>query len=611
MNYYELNMKLLKQNSKTIYQQVKNDISEQDINYVEANSKNEIVLVKDDSKVNMHSVYDTNFEMKKMFSELTGDEKVIIIFGLGEGHAIKYIKENCKTVEKIIVIEPDIDWFKIFITYNNLIDFVKGISISFILNKPAQFVGNEVGKYIYDTTTKVVFHLSYRIVYDQYYKKMMESLKTHVMMRAGNYSFRRNALDAVTVNFISNLKYGYWGSECIESIFKDKPLLVVAAGPSLNKNMHLIREMLDKAIIVAAGSAIKILDTHGITPHFRIAFDPFSAEKKVVENLTDENVPLLYSYNLYYEIAENYKGEKIVLDFGSDTGKLYLNRKKKQDRKVIQTASSIAVSAVDMGIKYGSSKIIIIGFDASFAPDKMYADGIGDRDKEIKSKLERPDIFEATDIYGNRVYTNKGFTMNKVGLEVILEANPQVNFINATEGGLPIKGSTNMTLETVIKEELMQSFNLRETLNLESESISLSKYKDEVKVDLKEMLSDIEDIEQINNRRIKLLKKLHKYFESSKKMNQISRELENMKSFETDLEDILFYKHYVRINLKSIFDAVNDSTRYYGFDLNEKNRVGLEKILKKSTELKIYSQFLKRVINAEIEGNLVEIISLT
>jgi len=609
MNYYNVNLELLKKTSKMLYRQITIEKPINDLQLEKTEDGSAYIMKRNNNTVNMHSLYDVEYEMKKMFLTKEGNEKTIILFGLGEGHALKYIKKNLPCVEKVLVVEPSLQWYRIFLENHSLMEYVKGLSVSFLVNRSSEFIGNEVGKYINDSHTKMIYHLSYRVIFKEYYDSMMLAIKNNVIMKMGNYSFRRSSLDAVTMNFVHNMKYGYLDSEVIEDILKNKPLLVVAAGPSLDKNMHLINRLKDKAVVVAVGSAIKILDSNGIIPHFRMAFDPFLAEKKVVDSLVVKDVPLIFSYNLFIEILPNYEGPKIAVDIGSDHGKAYLNHKWGKKKKNIQSASSIAISAVDMGVKYGSSKIIIIGFDAAFSPDKLYADGVGEtRAEEISRKLKQPGIYESEDIYGNKVLTTKGFYMNKIGLEIVIKGNPSKLFIDATEGGLPVEGSVIKTLQEVIDEDLLEKFNIEGKLKFEDLGYSADEFRNRQRDMLSVMIEEIDEVERINNSRIKRLKKLKKYHESSIKTQFIVRELEGFKEYDESLKKVDLYQWLILNNLKSHFDAVADATRYNGFDIHTKNAKKIEKYLKISGELHRYCLFFRNILQLELEGKLYDAI---
>lgn len=51
------------------------------------------------------------------------------------------------------------------------------------------------------------------------------------------------------------------------------PAIIVSAGPSLDKNVHLLNGLKDKALIIACGSTMSALNHHGVVPHILLATD--------------------------------------------------------------------------------------------------------------------------------------------------------------------------------------------------------------------------------------------------------------------------------------------------------------------------------------------------
>lgn len=83
----------------------------------------------------------------------------------------------------------------------------------------------------------------------------------------------------------------FFSIRSIKGIAKEKPLLFIAAGPSLTSNLEIIRKLIaeDRIIAVVGGSAIRVLSQAGIYPQFSLAFDPTDREyTKVFSFISDE-----------------------------------------------------------------------------------------------------------------------------------------------------------------------------------------------------------------------------------------------------------------------------------------------------------------------------------
>lgn len=93
-------------------------------------------------------------------------------------------------------------------------------------------------------------------------------------------------------------------AESLKGFATGKPILFLGAGPSLTDNLDLVKEIIDndKAIVIAGGSANRVLCHHAIFPHFGLVFDSKESEYDVVfSKLTESylnNVPFITTTGL-------------------------------------------------------------------------------------------------------------------------------------------------------------------------------------------------------------------------------------------------------------------------------------------------------------------------
>ena len=102
------------------------------------------------------------------------------------------------------------------------------------------------------------------------------------------------------------------------SLSNDKPTLLIAAGPSLTKNIKWLKENQDKFILVAIGATYKKLFDNGITPDIVTTVDPkFHILDKTHFNFEDvkllKNTIVLASINTPTKILDRFNQEKLFL----------------------------------------------------------------------------------------------------------------------------------------------------------------------------------------------------------------------------------------------------------------------------------------------------------
>ena len=117
----------------------------------------------------------------------------------------------------------------------------------------------------------------------------------------------------VAKNLLANLKHlikAYKTVQYAGKIPKEVPGIVVAAGPSLNKNIEELKKAKGKAFIIATDTAMKPLLNAGIIPDMYAVVDgkkPLSLIK--IEGAQD--IPLLCTIVAASEVLDYHKGKKI------------------------------------------------------------------------------------------------------------------------------------------------------------------------------------------------------------------------------------------------------------------------------------------------------------
>jgi len=68
----------------------------------------------------------------------------------------------------------------------------------------------------------------------------------------------------------------------------------VATGPSLNKNIHLLKGLENKAVICAVDASLRVMRRHNLKPHLVTSLERVLPTAKLFEGLTKEDVEGVY-----------------------------------------------------------------------------------------------------------------------------------------------------------------------------------------------------------------------------------------------------------------------------------------------------------------------------
>ncbi len=406
----------------------------------------------------LHSLYNREREFKEMFRDVPERVTRLIIFGLGDGEILKYIKKKYLRLEHLVIIEPHGTVVERFLKYNKLeeaFDCFK--KVSFLVNYSQETLVYELNNILNTAATlesynSVVGLFAYQIAYGEYYRSIIQGALRALRFYRVNKATKETYRSLWLVNFWRNLRHAEVDLDMFKSVFAGRPAIVVSAGPSLNKNVALLEHLRDKALIIAVGSAMTILEKRGITPHFRIAVDAVKENELLFQTIDTKKCPLIYSDQVYYETVDNYQGPKVHMTLSGITKTSYLFEKAKWRFMEVRSGFSVANVAFDMLLKFKCSTVILMGQDLCYTEGRMHAHGSWDAEfdeKQVHNEVETVNIF------GEKVYTDRPFLGMKMLFENLSKAySSDVKLINATEGGLEIEGMLHKPLAEVEEQDL-------------------------------------------------------------------------------------------------------------------------------------------------------------
>lgn len=419
---------------------------------------NVVKIIRDDKTIYIGSKYNMQREIENFLAHLD-DEKVntILVFGLGSGEHIKRLLER-NTFAKIYVFEPDEDIF----------DKVKNSQIcGEIFNADDVYVEkydkNEFERLINSIITevnleyfKIMSFANYRFVFAEEYKDFLKTIKKKVvharLSKNTKLVFSELWFDAFVRNML-NLKDAI-SVNALKNVYDGKTAVIVSAGPSLEKNVHLLKGKEDGLIIITGGRTVGTLLSYGIKPDFVCVIDPVETTYKLMEKYLYLDVPLIFYEGTNADVVEKYKGKKIFY-----AREAFVKRFLRRDIDTLLSGGSVAITCLGLAIYLGCKNIIFIGQDLAFTDDKLHAsNAILEFEK---NKVEKETIL-VKGIDGNPVRTDYSLNTFREIIESIIQVYSERNYINATEGGAHIEGTKVMELEEAISEFYCKDLDKKE-----------------------------------------------------------------------------------------------------------------------------------------------------
>ncbi len=520
MSVFEKNLSLLKSCQPHVFNKLNAYIRGE---YVPLNNSIERIALanQDDIIINMlvtcngsgHLICDHEDPISQAYNWIDRyvdpSSKADIVFGLGFGYHIEVLITSFKN-RRVTVIEPDMELFYQILKVRNMEFIITKADI--FVDEPVDAILGKLNTLLWDADKGGIQCQPFE-VYGEMFPKLWDDLREKFLKTAHNFN-----VDISTIRLFgelwvhNNIKNASrlceasnaWG---LAGNFRNIPGILVSAGPSLSKNVHLLKELKSKAVIMAAGTAVNVLERYGVTPHFMVGTDGTEGEAEIHKKVQSRDIYFIYSNQVATGSVESYKGPKYFMNFPVD---VYSERFLKYagiHSELFASGPSVANTCFDLLLKMGCNPIILVGQDLAFTGGIKYAgEEVQGQAHDDSADYEKKGYTLTKDIYGQDIYTRADFMSMKNWFEMYFEkAKDMVDIINATEGGLNIGFARNDTLGSVIRKGSFREVDIESKIR---EIYKSNLFGEEVKNKLKayneSIYQEIERLSQCSKRQKKL-----------------------------------------------------------------------------------------------------------
>lgn len=384
-----------------------------------------IQVLFNNKKMVLHSKYDPLKEatiwVEKEIKQLSNNSSVLVI-GLGAGYHIEKLSKTLPST-KIIVLEFNeqlFNWVKLSPFYVSLkklqnVEVKLGSSLS---TKEKEMLFSNIN------AENILIHKSGLDLLPKEFLGIKATLEDLKMQKSSlqvhephlNQNLQQNIL-------LKNEGIGKWRDK-----FEGRPMILVSAGPSLDKQLPLLKKIYDEGyfIIGSVGTAVKSLLNADIKPHFFSIIDPGPGTLTQIKDISLSTTPLFYLSTAYYETIKLHDGPKYI--FYQHSSK----PEQLENHPLISTGGSVANALFDLMVYFGGKTIALIGQDLAFTYQKTHA-----QSTESKRNITLHENTKFTLDYTQKkqVPTAANLLYYKKWFENYAKRHPSLTLLNCTEGG--------------------------------------------------------------------------------------------------------------------------------------------------------------------------------
>ncbi|EJG9887843.1 motility associated factor glycosyltransferase family protein, partial [Campylobacter jejuni] len=537
-------------------------------------SKFELILGKDNLDINLKDTsiknngggYNENLLYQDPIKELqtmlnTYNDKyllypVLYFYGFGNGILFKALLQN-KNHQHIVVFEKDIEIIWIMF---HILDFSHELQNSRLMvlqtsSLDIEFFSNFCSSKPFFQFSRIYFLELMSHYYERFHedilglnKKLAENFKNSIVFH-GN-----DPLDALQgiEQFVYNLPSMITHPSYKELLSKRKGIsdtaIIVSTGPSLTKQLPLLKKYASKATIFCADSSYPILAKHGIKPDYVCMLERTEITAEFFNHdfgEFDKDIVFVCAGVVHPKAIEYLKDRNLVITQKVLAFPYYINLK---DFSYAAVGFSVAHTLSYLATYLSHKNIIFIGQDLAYAEN-----GNSHPDDYQNSANYESQMYEhiLTTAYGGngKVETHSIWLLFKNWFENEMIPNTRkmgITTYNCTEGGARIEGTIEKPFlwacENLLHKDLNKPFEKLEPLSLNKQNEFLLKayYKVCKSIehcrDFSKILSN--DFEKIQSVYLSLNEKEEYLNLAIEKIDEFKNKLEDIKQMQ-DLYEIL------------------------------------------------------------------------
>ncbi|ELH6505330.1 motility associated factor glycosyltransferase family protein [Campylobacter jejuni] len=545
-------------------------------------SKFELILGKDNLDINLKDTSDNTFLYENVIDELntmlnTYNDKyllypVLYFYGFGNGILFKALLQN-KNHQHIVVFEKDIEIIWIMF---HILDFSHELQSARLMilqtsSLDIEFFSNFCSSKPFFQFSRIYFLELMSHYYERFHedilglnKKLAENFKNSIV------SHGNDPLDALQgiEQFVYNLPQMITHPSYKELLSKRKGIsdtaIIVSTGPSLTKQLPLLKKYANKATIFCADSSYPILAKHGIKPDYVLSLERIPLTSEFFNNdfgEFDKDIVFIvksvtHPHTIKY-LQKNNRAFILVSTYAS-----FIQYLKLDYFGYFNMGFSVAHMACYLSLHLNHKNIIFIGQDLAYAEN-----GNSHPDDYQNSANYESQMYEhiLTTAYGGngKVETHHVWLMFKQNLEQDIKKIQKyldTKVYNCTEGGARIKGAIEKPFlwacENLLDKDLNKPFEKLEPLSLNKQNEFLLKayYK---------VCKSIEHCRDFNDNFIKVYDKIKNSFMS----------LQNSQKNEIFIQEIIQDIDKTKTQIDELYNTQKDLIQILGplltqFELN-------------------------------------------
>ncbi|MFW5682660.1 MAG: motility associated factor glycosyltransferase family protein [Phycisphaeraceae bacterium] len=509
-------------------------------------------LERDGRRLTLASRYDPEKEAGKLLGEIDRREVACVaLLGMGVGHHVRKAVADAGPHDAVVVYEPELGVLRAVL---EKMDHSRWLG-----DRRVQLFAADAGRsrltQKLEPIAATVIQGARVIVHPPSRQRAGQELARFNEAFTDTLAYCRTTIATALVNasrtcrnLVSNLPWYAAGATTneLKHAAKGKPAVLVAAGPSLVKNVDLLADpdVRRQVVVISTQTTLRPLLDRGIRPDYVTALDYSPISSRFYEGLPDlDDVALVAEPKAHNAILRGFPGP-IRIAHNELNDKLL--GELARPIEPLKSGATVAHLSFYLAQHLGCDPIVFIGQDLGFSDGLYYAPGtavhrVWSSELGPFNTLEmmewqrvvrmRGHLRRAEDIDGKPMFTDEQMVTYLKQFERDFEDAPQT-VIDATEGGMPKEHTIRMPLREAIETYASGPID---TLPRTPRALDLDRLGR-----LESMLTtrreQLEELRKVTARTLPILEQMKKHQRDGSKMKRLFEQLQsNQRRVEGDL----------------------------------------------------------------------------
>jgi hypothetical protein len=293
---------------------------------------------------------------------------------------------NKLSVKECFIYESDLEIFRLSLFTTKYFKIAEQTKITFCIAQDLESFKRDFYFFFNDN-----FNTNYSIKYYSFETTLLEHIQSIISTSQANlldFARKLNIYSQIIDNI--NSSYMVIDFNNLKELFKDKKVILLGSGPSLDDSIDWIKENQNKFIVLSVGANLKMLQTHNIKVDFICEIHP---EKDILDNYKGldkdyfDDVIFLSSTQVPLEVFNFFNPKNIFLYLSNGFVKPHLGMIEKP---------SVGNHIIDIALNFGSKEVYLMGLDFAFTKSGLTHSNLHIHKTTVENMNNSDDMQEQT-----------------------------------------------------------------------------------------------------------------------------------------------------------------------------------------------------------------------